>query len=113
MLSTGKLRISKNEKSALQALRAEVLKRYNVLDFRIFGSKTKGTETADSDLDVMILLDKSTPDIESSIDDLIFEINLKFDCLISALYFNQNEVENGPLSESPLYKKVLREGVRL
>ena len=51
--------------------------------------------------------------VESEIDDLIFEINLENDCLITALYFSQEELEKGPLSESPLYKKILQEGISL
>ena len=64
-------------------------------------------------MDVMLVIDKLTPLVESEIDDLIFEINLEYDCLITALFFDHEELESGPLSASPIYKKILREGVRL
>ena len=102
-----------NEKKALKGLKAELNKRYELSDFKIFGSKTKGLDTLESDLDVMVVLKNSSPSIESEIDDLIFEINLENDCLITAIFFDQEELENGPLSESPKYKKIIHEGITL
>jgi predicted nucleotidyltransferase len=105
--------ISPTEKKALNALRTALLENYSLLDLRLFGSKAKGTDSHDSDLDVMIVLDDYSPSIESKIDDLIFEINLKYNCFITALYFSRKELELGPLDESPIYKKILQEGITL
>lgn len=102
-----------NEKRALNTLRAALLENYRLLDFRIYGSKAKGTDVQDSDLDIMIVLEEDTPRIESQIDDLIFEINLKHDCFITALYFSRKELEAGSLAESPIYKKIVQEGISL
>jgi predicted nucleotidyltransferase len=100
-----------NEKKALNDLKIELNKRYELLDLRIFGSKAKGLDTPESDLDVMVVLKNLTPKIESEIDDLIFEINIENDCLITAIFFDQEELELGPLSESPIYKKISQEGI--
>jgi len=105
--------ITASEKAALQALRRELSKSYRVKDMRLFGSKASGVDTGVSDIDVMIVLDNLTPQNESKIDDLIFDLNLEYECLISALYFDSAELDSGPLSESPVYKKILAEGVKL
>ena len=102
-----------NEKKALNALNIELNKRYELLDLKIFGSKAKGLDTPESDLDVMVVLKNLTPKIESEIDDLIFEINIENDCLITAIFFDQEELEVGPLAESPIYKKISKEGIAL
>ncbi len=102
-----------NERKALEGLRRKLLKDHRLLDFRIYGSKAKGTDMEDSDLDVMIVLEELTPQIESKIDDLVFEVNLEYGCLITPLYFGRDELEVGPLSESPVYKKALQEGISL
>ena len=102
-----------NEKQALNDLKGRLLKKYGILDFRVFGSKAKGTDVEGSDIDVMIVLKDLSPLIESQIDDLIFELNLKYDCFITALFFSRKELEIGPLSESPIYKKILQEGTTL
>jgi predicted nucleotidyltransferase len=102
-----------NEKKALNALKNGLYKRYELLDLKIYGSKAKGFDTPESDLDVMVVLKNLTPLIESEIDDLIFEINIENDCLITAIFFDQEELEVGPLSESPIYKKITQEGIAL
>ena len=105
--------ITPNEKKALNDLRTALLENYSLLDLRLFGSKAKGTDSDDSDLDVMIVLEDYSPSIESEIDDLIFEINLKYNCFITAIFFSRKELELGPLVESPIYKKILKEGITL
>lgn len=105
--------ITAGEKAALDTLRFEISKNFRLRDMRLFGSKAYGADTAFSDIDVMIVLEKLSPEIETRIDDLIFELNLQYDCLISALYFDSDELDRGPFSESPVYKKILAEGVAL
>jgi len=102
-----------NEKKALEALRSKLLQNYGLLDLRLYGSKAKGTDVEDSDLDIMIVLEDHSPVIESEIDDLIFEINLKYNCFITPLLFSRKELEAGPLTESPIYKKIQQEGISL
>jgi hypothetical protein len=75
---------------------------YSPVDFRLYGSKSKGTDQPESELDVMIILEDLSPEFESEIDNLIFEINLKYDCLITSLYFSRYELEYGALFESPI-----------
>ena len=102
-----------NEKKALNALRTALDENYKLLDLRLFGSKARGTDSQDSDLDIMIVLEDYSPTIESKIDDLIFEINLEYNCFITALFFSIEELELGPLVESPIYKKIMQEGIIL
>jgi uncharacterized protein len=103
--------ISGNEKMALKALQTELSKDFSLKDFRLFGSKARGDDSPGADLDVMIVLEDSSPAVEEKIDDLIFDLNLKYDCLITALYFSSAEIEAGPFSESPVYKRALAEGI--
>ena len=100
-----------NEKKALNKLQENLQNNYSLVDFKLYGSKSKGTDQPESDLDVMIILEDLSPEIESKIDDIIYEINLKYECLITSLYFSRSEIEYGALSESPIYKKIKQEGV--
>ena len=61
----------------------------------------------------MIELRNTSPDIESRIDDIVFETNLGYDTFISTIIFSQEELEHGPMSESPIYKRIQAEGVRI
>ena len=101
------------ERRALDALKSKLENKYELLDLKVFGSKAKGFDNPESDLDVMIVLKNLTHDIESEIDDLIFDINIEHDCLITAIFFSQEELRAGSMSESPIYKKIIQEGVSL
>lgn len=105
--------LKKNEREALHTLKDFLTKNFRLLDFRIFGSKIRGESTLESDIDVMIILEKTNPKIESKIDDTVFRINLEYDCFISTIIFNHKELKEGPLEESPLYKSVKKEGVSI
>jgi predicted nucleotidyltransferase len=98
---------------ALEKLNTLLREQYGAVDVRLYGSKARGTDTAESDVDVLVVLPSSTRDLESRIDDDIYEINLEHDCLISAVYFTEVELKAGSMAESPLYKRVVTEGVRL
>ena len=102
-----------NERAALVNLKRELEKTLNLVDYRVFGSKARGEESPESDIDVMIEVENYTPDVEALIDELIFEINLDHDCLISAVIFGSKELHEGPLRESPIYRSISREGIRI
>lgn len=108
-----KLELKENERIAVSRLKEALGKKLKLLDFRVFGSKARGDASPDSDIDVMIEVEDYNPAIESIIDDLVFEINLTFDCFISTVIFSKKELDEGPLSESPIYKAIEREGVRV
>lgn len=107
------MKLAENEEQALKRLREELFERYPVVDFRLYGSKARGEGRPDSDMDVMVELPEYDRAIVEEIDDTVYRINLEYDVFISALVFGRDELENGPMSESPIYKTIQREGVPL
>ena len=61
----------------------------------------------------MIEIPVNEPAIVADIDDIIYRINLDHDVLISAVIFGRDETEDGPMSESPIYKVIQDEGIPL
>ena len=102
-----------NEKTALEELKRVLRGRCGVTSVVVYGSKARGDDTPDSDIDVMIVLDDYTPQTEAAVDEAVYEVNLAHDCLISVVIFSRRELEEGPLGESPLYKRIQAEGVLL
>lgn len=100
-----------NEAQALMKFKEILLKKYNPLDLKLFGSKARGVGVLDSDVDVFIELEDLTIENEEEIDRIVFEINLEYKCFISAIIFTKREIKEGPLSESPLYKNIQYEGI--
>ena len=103
--------LNENEKKAVETLKSRLEERFEVRDMRLFGSKVRGQAGPDSDLDIMIELPKRSPEIESEIDDITFEVNLKNDSFITTIVFGQDELQQGPMKESPLYKTIRKEGI--
>jgi DNA polymerase sigma len=99
------------ERTALDELKKTLRGRFGVVSAVLYGSKARGDDSPGSDIDVMIVLDNDTPGIEAAVDELVYDINLAHDCLISVVFFGRRELEEGPLGESPLYKRILTEGV--
>lgn len=102
-----------NEHAAVIKLKNELSKTINLLDFRVFGSKARGEESTESDIDVMIEVENYTQEVEELIDKLVFKINIDNDCLISVVIFGSKELHKGPLRESPIYKSISRESIRI
>ena len=108
-----RITLEDNEIRAVLELKRALAARFKILDFRVFGSKARGDASPDSDIDVMIVVDGYTPEVENVVSDLVFDINLFHDCFISTVIFGREELEEGPLSESPLYKIVEKEGIKM
>lgn len=107
------MNLNQDELNALTRLKFFLQEHESFVDLVVFGSKVRGTSAQESDIDVLIIVGEFDRDFQALIDDMIFELNLEYDCLISAVIFNQDELESGPMSESPLYRSAIQEGLRV
>ena len=107
------MKLTENEERALKELRRQLVAKYPIIDIRLYGSKARGEGREDSDLDVMIEIPGYDRAMVAEIDDIIYRINLDHDVFISAVVFGKDELEEGPMSEAPIYKVIQREGVPL
>lgn len=98
---------------ALNDLKQSLKHDFQLVDLRLYGSKARGTADADSDIDVMIELEELTPTFYDKVFDVVFDINLRHGVFISAVLFGRDELEAGPMSASPIFKAIERDGVRL
>ena len=101
------------ELQSLNDLKQSLSLDFQLIDLRLYGSKARGTADADSDIDVMIELEELPPTLYEKVFDLLFDINLRYGVFISAVLFGRKELEDGPMSASPLFKAIERDGVRL
>jgi predicted nucleotidyltransferase len=106
-----KLLLRENEKKALIELKDELSKNFKLKELRLFGSKVRGDFSRESDIDVMIEVDYLDSKVKNQIYDIVFDINLSHETLLSLTIFNKDEIENGPMSESPIYKIIQKEGI--
>ena len=76
-----------------------------------FGSRTRGEGTADSDLDLCLVLERIDAEIRSRISEIAWEVGFERDVLISTIVFSDEIFDHGPASASPLVKTIREEGV--
>jgi len=103
--------LSYREENALRALKETIARKFNLIEYRVFGSKARGDDSLYSDIDVMVEIKGLTSLIKSEILDMVFEINLRYDVFISPTLFSWKEIVEGPMVESPIYKAIMKEGI--
>ena len=101
------------EQKALEELKRQLRSRFTILDMKLYGSKARGESTPESDIDIMIELEDRDYAVESEIYDTIYDINLEYDVFISPLFISRRLVIDGPLSESPIYKSIQKNGLTI
>lgn len=89
-----------------------VQKRFNPLDIRVFGSRARGDATPDSDLDVFVVVEHSTAEIERYISDCAWETGFARDVVIVPVVVGKDRID-GPLKESVFILNVYREGIEI
>jgi len=84
-----------------------------ILDFRVFGSRARGDNAPESDLDVFLEIRESEKKVLEKISDVAWEVGFPHYTVITPIIFTQDEIENTPLRSSPLVKVIQEEGIRL
>jgi uncharacterized protein len=102
-----------NDKLIASELKERVQEKFNILDFRVFGSRARGNSTHESDMDVYIVLDELNDTIESVISDIAWEVGFNHDIIIFTLLYSRDEIGTGPYKESPIYQNIMKEGIAL
>ena len=82
-----------------------------VFDLRLFGSRARGDDTPESDLDIYIETVSLTRQQQQIVSDILWEIGFENGVVIAPVIFSREDIENGPLFASPLYKVIMREGI--
>ena len=99
------LTIARNFKQLVQ-------QRVMPLDVRVFGSRARGDASADSDLDVFVVVEDATRDIEKYVSDCAWEAGFEQDVVIVPVVVSQDKIK-GTLKESVFILNVFREGVTI
>lgn len=89
-----------------------VQQRVRPLEIRVFGSRARGDATPDSDLDVFVVVEHATSDIERYISDCAWEAGFAQDVVIVPVVVGKDRID-GPLKESVFILNVYREGIEV
>ena len=78
-----------------------------------FGSRVRGESQEDSDLDLLILVDRKTPELEGKIEDIAYQVmwDHDFKPILSIKVFTEAGYRQSLMEGFSFYKNVEREGV--
>lgn len=79
----------------------------------LFGSRARGDAEPDSDMDVLVIIENKTDEIEDFVSDCAWEAGFYHGIVVSPVVYSRDEWENGPEHFSPFVQNVLAEGVHL
>lgn len=84
-----------------------------LLALTLFGSKAAGRDEPDSDIDVLVLVDEESVELEDQVLDAAFEVNLAHDVYISPRVIARAVLEHPVWRITPFLEAVMREGISL
>lgn len=85
----------------------------NIKDVRLFGSVARGTDTPESDIDILVLVEKDDRDISDAIMDIVVDINLEYDVVIIPIIITGSHYANPLFRETAFFHNLEFEGVPL
>lgn len=102
------------EKTILDRFRALLAKRVNVYKLILFGSRARGDAEANSDMDVLVVLDGTPTDKDFDyVSECAWEAGFEHGIVVVPVVYARHEWESSPERYSLLALAVEREGVLL
>lgn len=82
-------------------------------DVVLFGSKARGDSMADSDIDILLVLDSDNWIIRNEVSQIASRISLNFDLLIAAHVVSVKNWQQMTIERFSLYKNIMQDGIPL
>lgn len=107
--------LTSEEQAWLQAYRKELERQFPGLVRRIitFGSKARGTATADSDLDILLVIQKGDWRVKDAVAHPGYLLAADSNVVPSILVYTAEEWEQRSREKTPFWQAVNRDGVTL
>jgi predicted nucleotidyltransferase len=106
------LNLSEREKRAILEASAMLKERFPVKEVILFGSKARGDDDEESDIDLMLLTTQPIHWRErQTIIHALFDLGLSHDVIFSILDTTVDEFDDGLFSVFPVHDEITRDGV--
>ena len=103
--------IAEKDLEILKKFKTRVHQRFSEARIWAYGSRVKGDASWDSDFDIFIVLPKVDPETDRWIRKVAWEVGFENERVITTVIIVKEQFEQGPMSESTLVAKILREGL--
>ena len=102
------------EVGALRAAERILRQRFPVVSLQLFGSKSRGTDDPESDMDLLVLCSRALSWRErDALTDALFDVELEYDVVISTLVTTTADWDEGVFSVLPIHEEIARDGIPL
>ena len=103
-----------NEKEAIREAARMLKNNFPVKQVILFGSKARGDDDEESDIDLFLLTSRPMDwkERESMLDEL-FDIEMKYDVIISLIDATEPEWRDGVFSIMPIHEVISKEGLEV
>lgn len=89
-----------------------LLEKIRPLEVRVFGSRARGDASTESDLDVLVVVEHATREIEKFVSDCAWEAGFDEGVVVVPIVIGRDKLD-GPLRQSVFVKNVYREGLTI
>jgi predicted nucleotidyltransferase len=114
MTAAANVQLKEGDRRAIAAATRVLRERFPVERVILYGSKARGTDDAESDIDLLVLTTRRLGWPErAAITDALFEVEMQHDVVISALTVPAAEWDHGRYSVLPIYREIRATGVAL
>ena len=85
----------------------------NLIEAKLFGSKATGKDQPDSDIDVLVVVNRNGVKTEDRVLDIAFDVNVKHDVYISPRVIDRSTLSDPVWSITPFLRAIAKEGIAL
>jgi predicted nucleotidyltransferase len=109
------LRIATQDADALRdfARKVRVLLGPQLVEIRLYGSKARGEDAPDSDIDVAVVVRGTSTEVEDQVLDIAFEVNLAYGVYISPRVIPHAVLDDPVWKLTPFLQAIQKDGVPL
>ena len=107
------MELSTQERELLDELARDLRRTFGATEIRLYGSAARGALTADSDIDLFIVVPDPTWPVERAICDRCYEVTLACGRMVAPCVVSHAELAATALSASPLIRAVEQTSVNL
>ena len=106
------LPLASRDREAIREAADGLRRSFPVTEIRLFGSKARGDADVESDIDLLVLTERPLTWRERDrVTDLLFEIEIRYDVVLSTFVVSETEWKHGPYQALPIHNEVERWGV--